>query len=614
MDIIHLLSDNIANQIAAGEVVQRPASVVKELLENAVDAESSEIKLIIKDSGKTLVQVIDNGKGMSVTDARMSFERHATSKISKSEDLFAIRTMGFRGEALASIAAVAQVEVKTRREEDELGSAIQIEGSEYKSQEPVSTPKGTNIAVKNLFFNVPARRKFLKTNPVEMKHILDEFQRVSLAHPEIAFELYHNDIEIYRLPEAKLAKRIVDMFGKNYRTQLAQCEEETPYVNISGYVGKPEAAKKTRGDQYFFINHRFIKSPYLHHAVSAAFEGTIPEGHHPFYVLNIEIDPSHVDINIHPQKTEIKFDDEKAVYSILRSAVRQAVGVYNLTPSIDFESDINFGNLTNFPLPEKKPSAFEKSGSSIGNFEKSKKSDQPGDWKKLYEGLESAANFRQSEESISMTSKANNIDQDQKEQPIDLSKEDIEALQIHQKYLVVQVKSGMMLINQKGAWERILFEQYEKNLANKTGASQQLLFQKTLNLRPDEFAIAIELRDEIHSLGFGFEVFGQSSLIINGIPAELGDDEGSTLLQELIAEYKENETKLKLDKTTNLARSMAKRTAGKALKNMDKPEIRSMINRLFECSMPTYTPDGTKVMKIVSMEEIGELISESGGF
>lgn len=612
MDIIHLLSDTIANQIAAGEVVQRPASVVKELMENAIDAGASMVKLIIKDSGKTLVQVVDDGKGMSVTDCRMSFERHATSKISKSEDLFAIRTMGFRGEALASIAAVAQVEVKTKREEDELGSLLIIEGSEVKNQEPISTTKGTSIMVKNLFFNVPARRKFLKSNPVEMKHILDEFQRVSLANPDVAFEMYHNDTEIYKLPLGKLSKRIVDLFGKSYREQLAACDENTPYVSISGFVGKPESAKKTRGDQYFFINNRFIKSPYLHHAVTMAFEGTIPDKHYPFYVLNIAIDPGHVDINIHPQKTEIKFEDEKAVYSILRSAVRQAIGVYNLTPTIDFESDINFGNLTNRPMPEKAPSAFDKMGSSVSNFENYSKPKTPEnqDWRKLYEGLESAANFTKTEETLSMGSKVN----EGIENTLKPDSEEVEAVQIHLRYIALQVKSGMLLIDQKAAWERILFEKYEKNLANKSGASQQLLFQKTLNLRPEEFELAMTLKSEIHALGFGFEVFGKSSLVISGIPTETTDEEGSQVLEDLIKECLEHDTDVKLDKTKKLAKTLAKRTASKNLKKMNKKEINVLVNRLFETSMPSYTPDGAKVMNVVTLEKLGELISSSAGF
>jgi len=611
MDIIHLLSDTIANQIAAGEVVQRPASVVKELVENAVDADASLIKLIIKDSGKTLVQVVDDGKGMSVTDCRMSFERHATSKINKSEDLFAIRTMGFRGEALASIAAVAQVEVKTKREEDELGTLLSIDGSELKGQEPISTSKGTSIAVKNLFFNVPARRKFLKSNPVEMKHILDEFQRIALANPEIGFELYHNDIEVYKLPRAKLSKRIVDLFGKGYREQLATCQEDTPYVSIHGYVGKPESAKKNRGDQYFFINNRYIKSPYLHHAVTIAFEGTIPERHYPFYVLNISIDPSHVDINIHPQKTEIKFDDEKAVYGILRSAVRQAIGVYNLSPSIDFESDINFGNLTNHKMPERTPSAFERAGSSIHNFERSpSKGTSQENWRQLYEGIGSAANFRKPQEQLSMGSKVNEGLESEMKPDLD----EVNAVQLHLRYIALQVKSGMLLIDQKAALERILFEKYERNLANKSGASQQLLFQKTLNLRPEEFELAMSLKTEIHALGFGFEVFGNHSLLISGIPMETTDEEGSVVLEGLIKEAVEHETDVKLDKTKTLAKALAKRTASRSLKKLDKKEINLLINRLFDTSMPSHTPDGQKVMNIIPLEKLAELISSSGGF
>lgn len=336
LDIIQLLPDSIANQIAAGEVVQRPASVVKELLENSIDAQAKQIQLIVREAGKTLIQIIDDGIGMSETDARMCFERHATSKIRSSEDLFKIKTMGFRGEAMASIAAVAQVEMRTRRITDELGILIRLEASELKAQEVVSTPPGTNIQVKNLFYNVPARRNFLKSNPVEMRHILDEFQRIALANPDISLSLYHNDSEIYNLPAGKLSRRIVDLFGKSYREQLASCEEETSFVSVRGYVGKPEFAKKTRGEQFFYANNRYIKNGYLNHAVMTAFEGLIPEGTHPFYVLFIEIDPIHIDINVHPTKTEIKFDDERTVYAIVQAAVRRAMSQHNLTPSLDF--------------------------------------------------------------------------------------------------------------------------------------------------------------------------------------------------------------------------------------------------------------------------------------
>ncbi|MBC7923635.1 MAG: DNA mismatch repair endonuclease MutL, partial [Ferruginibacter sp.] len=341
-NLIHLLPDSIANQIAAGEVVQRPASVVKELLENSVDAGANAIQLVVRDGGRTLVQVIDDGAGMSETDARMSFERHATSKIRKSEDLFTIRTMGFRGEALASIAAVAQVEMRTRRHEAELGTLVRMEGSELKAQEVTTGLPGTNILVKNLFFNVPARRNFLKSNTVEMRHILDEFQHVALAHPERAFSLYQNDAEVYNLPGGKLSHRIVGLFGKNYREQLAACQEETSFLKVMGYIDKPEFAKRTRGEQFFFVNQRYIRHSYLHHAVMSAFEGLLSEDSHPFYVLFLEIDPVHIDINVHPTKTEIKFDDERSVYSIVLATVKKAMGLYNLTPSLDFEADVNF--------------------------------------------------------------------------------------------------------------------------------------------------------------------------------------------------------------------------------------------------------------------------------
>ena len=341
-DIIQLLPDAIANQIAAGEVVQRPASALKELLENAVDAGATSIQVLVKEAGKQLIQVIDNGKGMSATDARMSFERHATSKIRTSQDLFAIRTFGFRGEALASIAAVAQVELKTRQSDSELGTLIQIEGSEVKKQEPVGAPVGTSVSMKNLFFNVPARRNFLKSNPVEMRHIVDEFQRVALSYPEVAFSLFQQDLEVYSLPAGKLSQRIVGIFGKSYQGQLVPCDENTPHVNVKGYIGKPENAKKTRGEQFFFVNNRYIKSSYLHHAVSSAFEGLIPGDQFPFYVLFLDIDPVHIDINVHPTKTEIKFDDERTVYAVIRSAVKQALGAHHVMPAIDFSVDVNF--------------------------------------------------------------------------------------------------------------------------------------------------------------------------------------------------------------------------------------------------------------------------------
>ena len=347
-DIIQLLPDSIANQIAAGEVVQRPASAVKELIENSIDADATQIKLILKEAGKTLLQIIDNGKGMSETDARMSLERHATSKIRKAEDLFTLRTMGFRGEALASIAAVSQMEMKTRLSEDELGTLLVVEGSDIKRQEPVVCDKGTSISVKNLFYNIPARRNFLKSNASEYQHILDEFQRLALSHPEIAFQLIETDSIEYDLAPGKLSQRIVGIFGKAYQEQLAPCLEDTPLMKITGYVGKPHSAKKKRGEQFLFVNKRFVRNNYLNHAVMSAFEGLLADGSFPFYVLFIEIDPKHVDVNVHPTKTEIKFDDERAVYAVVLSAVRQAIGAHNLTPAIDFDEDVNIiSKLTN---------------------------------------------------------------------------------------------------------------------------------------------------------------------------------------------------------------------------------------------------------------------------
>ena len=634
LDIIHLLPDSIANQIAAGEVVQRPASVVKELLENSIDARANNIQLIVKDAGRTLIQVIDDGMGMSATDARMSFERHATSKIRTADDLFSILTMGFRGEALASIAAIAQVELRSRRMIDEVGTMIRIEGSEIKSQESVSCTKGTNFQVKNLFFNVPARRNFLKSNPVEMKHILDEFQRVSLAHPDITFTLYHNDVEVYNLPAGKLSRRIVDIFGKAYREQLASCEEETPFVNISGYVGKPESAKKGRGEQFFFVNKRFIKHNYLHHAVLSAFEATIPEGSSPFYVLFIEIDPSHVDINIHPTKTEIKFDDERAVYAIIRSAVRRAIGVYNLTPTIDFESDINFANLTNTNRFSDSPNPISPSFSGLSDFENARPSSQQGtyqpqrddvyrekrdnisqsnteNWRKLFDGLEgfkpnNQANLGFDSEPMTMGSKANDIS-DESRRIAEI--QEISAIQIQNRFIVAQAKNGMMLIDQRAAYERILYEKYYNNLKNKKSFTQQLLFPKTLDLQPADYQLVMEIQEEIKALGFSFEEFGQHTIKINGVPPEVQEENEKEIFEGLVQQYKTNQTDLQLDRLENVARSFSKRSSSKYMGELSKIEINLLIHQLFETAVPSYTPNGEPIMTILSLDHLAELLN-----
>lgn len=613
MDIIRLLSDSIANQIAAGEVVQRPASVVKELLENAIDADAKNIQLIVKEAGKLLIQVIDDGTGMSHTDARMSFERHATSKIRESADLFAIKTMGFRGEALASIAAVAQVELKSRRNEDELGTFIKIEGSEIKEQEFIQNPKGTNLLIKNLFFNVPARRNFLKNNSIEMKHILEEFQRIALAHASLSFSLYHNDVEIYALHASKLSKRIVDVLDKSYREQLADCVADTPMVKISGYVGKPQAASKRRGDQFFFVNNRFIKSPYLNHAVTSAFEATIAQGTHPFYVLFIEIDPSHIDINIHPTKTEIKFDDEKAIYAILRSAVKQAIGVYNITPSIDFESDINFGNLSR-PMPSFKTEATSPF-SSIRNFEKGNfqkhdlnEKSNASNWQKLFDGTKnrSLSTFNdQYENTLTFGSKVNDITNFSMEHT-ELS--ELNVMQIHQKYILAQVKSGLMIIDQQNAFERIYYEKYLKEINSKPGVSQQLLFPKPVTLSAIDYEVSFEIIDMIRNLGFNVEEFGQNTYLINGIPPQFMDEDECQVFKSIIEQYRINENNQRHNKKEILAKTLAKRNATNMTRIISKTEISGLINQLFNTAMPAISPDGKQTMCILNLNDLAELI------
>ena len=408
-DIIHLLSDLLANQIAAGEVVQRPASAVKEILENAIDAQATKIQVIVKDAGKSLIKVVDNGIGMSETDARMSLERHATSKIKNTEDLFAIKTMGFRGEALASIAAVSQLHITTKQADSELGTSINIEASEIKGQEPVAVDNGTSVTVKNLFYNVPARRNFLKSNPVEMRHIVEDFQRIALSHPAIAFALYQNDLETYNLPPGKLSQRIVNIFGKNYQEQLANCKEETDHIKVYGYIGKPELAKKTRGEQFFFVNNRFIKNNYLNHAVLNAYEGLIPERSYPFYVIFIEMDPGNIDVNVHPTKSEIKFDDERTVYGVVRAVVKQALGTHNLSPSLDFGSNVNF-DLSR--LGQKIPEIESKRDMDYAHFRNtSREISNLENWENLFEKNKEEASQNQenlaNSESITFESAAN---------------------------------------------------------------------------------------------------------------------------------------------------------------------------------------------------------------
>ena len=597
-DIIKLLPDSLANQIAAGEVVQRPASAVKELLENSVDAGATFIKLIVKEAGKVLIQVIDDGKGMSETDARMSLERHATSKIRTSEDLFSIRTMGFRGEALASMAAVAQLEIKTKQEDQELGSMICVEASEVKKQEPVACEKGTSISIKNLFYNVPARRNFLKSNGVEMKHIVDEFQRVALANPEIGFSLHQNDMETYNLPAGKLSQRIVHLFGKNYQQQLVACSESMDHVEIQGYVGKPDFAKKTRGEQFFFVNNRFIKSNYLNHAVTNAFQGLIAESSFPFYVLFITIDPKHIDINVHPTKTEIKFDDEKTVYAVVRAAVRQALAKHNVTPALDFTADINLGAKLNFQRETIKDKNYSQFRTTTSPREQSNLEN----WDRLFD--ENRGKIHQDqliEHDDSMTLTFGSQMNVQQEEEREISKSAI--FQLHNRYIISQVKSGMMIIDQQAAHERILFEKYMTTLKSKTGASQQTLFPQAISLNPSDFSLVMELEEEIAALGFLIEPFGKSDILIKGMPVDLTSGNEKEIFEGLLDQFKKN-VELSMPKSENLARSLAKRTSLKLGSVLKEEEMETLIDQLFACENANYAPNGRRTFHIVELNSI----------
>lgn len=603
-DIIRLLPDSLANQIAAGEVVQRPASAIKELLENAIDAGATQVQVIIKEAGKTLMQVMDDGKGMSETDARMSLERHATSKISKSEDLFSIRTMGFRGEALASIAAVSQLEIKTRQAESELGTMICVEASEVKKQEPVACEAGTSICIKNLFYNVPARRNFLKSNGVEMKHILEEFQRIALANPELSFSLYQNDLETYNLPAGKLSQRIVNLFGRNYKEQLAAVSEETGDIAIQGYIGKPEFAKKTRGEQFFFVNKRFVRSNYLNHAVMNAFGGLLPEGSYPFYVLFIDIDPIHVDVNVHPTKTEIKFDDERTVYAIVSAAVRQALATHNITPALDFSADINLGSK----LSINRESIKEKNYSQFRTTSSMQRSNQEN-WEKLF-GEHQGKSFdpkdhreeKQPEEHLTLTFESNlNKGTEQEIKNADYRKA---IFQLHNQYIVTQVKSGMMIIDQQAAHERILFEKYIGYLKNSKGASQQSLFPQTVSLNPGDHSLVMEMEGEIRALGFLIEPFGKNDIIIKGLPVDIGAANEKEIFEGLIEQFKRNKSELSIPRTENLARALAKRTSIKKGSRLNETEMSGLIDQLFACSSPNYAPNGQTTFYILDLNRI----------
>lgn len=614
-DIIQLLPDSVANQIAAGEVVQRPASAVKELLENAIDAGANKIQLIIKDAGKALIQVIDNGCGMTVADAKMCFERHATSKVRKAEDLFAIRTMGFRGEAMASIAAIAQVEMKTRRHEDEVGTLIVIEGSSFIRQEPVAAAEGTSISIKNLFFNTPARRNFLKSNPAEMRHIIDEFQRIALANPGIAFSLHHDGSEIYRLPASALKQRIVHLFGNNYNERLIPVEEETSIINLKGFIGKPEFAKRTRGEQFFFVNNRFIKDAYLNHAVNRAYEELLSDENFPLYVLFIEIDPANIDVNVHPTKTEIKYLDEKSIYAILHSAVKRSLGRFNISPTIDFDQETGFSNMISHKAPEEivppsisfnpdfNPFAEERPVSrdhAYASFTKSYSggsgagmSPSSKNWGSLYE-IARHNTAEQSSLELAETSDEGYVPAQK------------QLMQLHNRYIISQIKSGLMLIDQQAAHERILYERFLLHLEDRKGASQQSLFPQTVTLSPNDYELAKSLLDDIKSLGFEVREFGKNTLVIEGIPVDLGSTNvnETQLFEHLIEGFKNSQQELKLDKRDALARSMARNSAIKSGTVLAQTEMNTLIEQLFACKTPNFSISGKPVIQTIGLAEL----------
>ncbi len=614
-DIIELLPDSIANQIAAGEVIQRPASVVKELIENAVDAGATEITVNIKDAGKTLIQVIDNGKGMSETDARMAFERHATSKIRKAEDLFKIDTMGFRGEALASIAAIATAELKTCAANSDIGVHLIISGSEIEQQEVISCPKGSNFSIRNLFFNIPARRKFLKKEATEFAHIISEFQKTALTQPEISFTLLHNSTTIFKLPKSGLRQRITDIFGKKINKQLVSVNSETSILNIYGFIGRPEAAKKKRGEQYFFVNKRYMKHPYFHKAITLAYDQLLRPGYSPPYFLYFDISPSKIDINIHPQKTEIKFTGEPEIFQLLRASIKQTLGKFNIVDSIDFnqEGAIHIPYLhKNTPIVEPKIKVdtsynpFEQEekkqgiygAANYGNFERfgknktTREKQNDKNWDKLYAGFDAETTATHSPP---------------KQQEIEPKTNYYgKFFQLRNKYIITSVKSGLMLIDQKRAHERILFEQFLTATEDKNIPSQQTLYPVNIELSVADFALLENQLEELHKVGFDISVFGKQSVIVNGTPAFLDNPNAQELIIKLIQNLK-NQTNSIDNSNEEMAMLMAKSAALGYGKKLEPQEITALTDRLFACQSPRFSPQGKKVITIIDFEDLEKL-------
>jgi DNA mismatch repair protein MutL len=601
-DIIQLLPDHVANQIAAGEVVQRPASVVKELLENAIDADATNITLLIKNAGKTLVQVIDDGKGMSNTDARMSFERHATSKIQKAEDLFNLNTKGFRGEALASIAAIAHVELKTKPTDEELGTCIKIEGSKIISQDFVSTGKGTSLAVKNLFYNIPARRNFLKSDTVETRHIIDEFQRVALAHADISFLLHHNNNEVYHLKRGNLRQRIVAVFGTKMNEKLVPIDEKTDIVAIEGFVAKPEFSKRKRGEQFFFVNNRFIKSSYLNHAVVSAFDGLLEQGAHPSYFLYLTVPANSIDINIHPTKTEIKFDNEKALYAMLRATVKHSLGQYNVAPILDFNRDAGLDTPYHFKSnskiaavpkisvdPDFNPFKEEQQKEISHPFGRQKETQS---WESLYTSVD--ATDRQQSEGLF------EHQQDEKTQ---------KTFQVQRKYVMSLIKSGVVLINQSLAHQRILYEQFLESITIKEANSQQLLFPVKITFSSAEIEMIYTIKTELENAGFSFDEFTKDSVTIKGIPVSVTESEITIILEELLNDINLEVPDASFSHFDVMAKSFAKTLSIKTGTLLSEREQESLVNNLFSCKEPTVSPFGKATFKTLTLNQIDNLFN-----
>lgn len=611
MDIIQLLPDNIANQIAAGEVIQRPASAVKELLENAVDAGATSIKLYIQDAGKALIQVVDNGKGMSETDARLAFERHATSKIRKIEDLFQIRTMGFRGEALASVAAVAQVELKSKRKEDELATFVTIENSQVVSQEPCAAPDGTSISMKNLFFNIPARRNFLKSNAAEMRHIIDEFIHVAMAFPDIFFALYSNNQEMFHLEAGPLKQRVVQLLGSQLNSKLVSVKDQTDYLNIQGFIGKPEAARKTRGDQYFFVNGRFIRSPYLNHAVTNAFDQLLPKDSFPLYVLFIDLDPSEVDINVHPTKQEIKFEDEKIIYAFVQAAVKHALAQASIAPSLDFSlnADIQQLDALNLPFLDDKKENAQKSD-LYQNFTKPhqahfiEKSKPEKNWQDFFTNSSSP---KTEEESGGFPTMPNmpSIGQEYfdmpstgfellpaDDEPKNILADNASFLQIQGTYILTQATSGFLVIHQQIAHERVLYEKFGKQVHGKPISIQQLLFPSALRLNPADAALLTELLPDLQKMGYNIAKEENNDFSINGIPSDTLEGNETHTIELLLEQIKHFSSDVKFSRREKIVRCLARQQAIKAGKSLQQNEMKTLVEELFACEFPNISVVG----------------------